>query len=121
MDKISKRMSIRMSGVPKSTITRERLSVAAKIRFENEQGTFTGRKHTNETKDLIALKNGVPVMMYDALTGKPIEYFQSAHEARRYLIRQGITKNKTAETRIFTVCDTECTAYGYRWKRVEKV
>lgn len=117
----SQRISTKLKGTVKSPVARYHSSLAAKKRFKNSPGTFTGRKHTQESRDLIASKNGTPILMCDIVSGKPLERFQSAHEARRYLIRKNITSNKTAETRILTVCNTTKTAYGYRWIKVEKV
>ena len=38
----------------KNEETKRKLSEAAKERFRNEPGTFTGRKHTEETKNLLS-------------------------------------------------------------------
>lgn len=117
------KISIKMKGKPKSEETKKKYSEAAKKRFENEPGTFTGKKHSDKTKTLIAEKNGHPVGMYDKETGELLKTFLSAMEASRYLCDNNLTKNKNAYSRIITICKgikgQGKTAYGYIWKYLE--
>lgn len=115
-DKISEKLA----GKKVSTETRTKLSLAAKKRFENNHGTFYGKKHTEKTKNLIAEKNGRKVGMYDKKSGELIKTFVSMREAAKYLIENNKTKNKSADTRIATICNhvkgQGQTAYGYKWE-----
>ena len=114
------KISSKMTGKPKSEIAKKHQREAAKKRFETECGTFTGKAHTQKTKQLIAEKNGNPVGMYDKNTGKLIKTFISATEASRYLNENNLTTNKSAFSRIITVCKEVKgqgkIAYKHIWK-----
>lgn len=96
---------------------RKNLSISMKKRFETEPGTWTGRKHSEETKLKLSKLHGYPVVMLDINTEEEIKIFYSCIEATKYLIDIGKTKNKTANGRILSVCYGKAkTAYGYKWK-----
>ena len=73
-----------------------------------------------KTKNLIAEKNGRKVGMYDKKSGELIKVFVSMREAAKYLLENNKTKNKSADTRIATICNhvkgQGQTAYGYKWE-----
>ena len=116
----NKKISEKLSGKTTSIETKIKLSLAAKQRFKNSHGTFYGKKHTENTKNLIAEKNGYRVGMYDKKSGELIKTFVSMREAAKYLIENNKTKNKSADTRIATICNhvkgQGQTAYGYKWE-----
>lgn len=106
----------------KNPLWKQHISEGAKKRFETEPSTFKGRKHTQEAKDTIAMKNGKPVAMIDIDSGCIVCVFKSAADATRYLIECGKTTNKNAFSRILKICHgQDKTAYGYMWKFIEKV
>jgi len=111
------KISLKMLGKPKSEIAKKHQSDAAKIRFKYTCGTFTGKTHSQKTKQLISEKNGDSVIMCDKNTGALIKTFTSASEASRYLNETNITSNKSAFTRIITICKEVKgqgkIAYGY--------
>ena len=108
-----------LKGIKKSEETKLLLSIQAKNRFKNNPGTFKGKKHSTESKNLVSIANGQKVGMYDINTKKLILEFQSAMKATEFLIATGRTKNKYANARILEVCDDENkTAYGFIWKRL---
>ena len=114
--------SKRLKGKPKNFITRKRLSESCKERYKTNPGTFYGKKHTDETKDLISKANGHAVAMIDKNSKEIIKTFQSAKKATDWLIENGKTKNKYANCRILYICDgNDKSAYGYLWKYLEEV
>lgn len=126
-DRLSARnmkISEALKGVHKSEVARKNSSIAAKKRFENSPGTFTGKCHSEESKRKIAEKNGHAVGMYDKDTGELLHTFLSCTEASRYLVDAGLTKNHAAYTRIITICEgvkgQGKTAYGYVWKYLQQ-
>lgn len=116
----NKKISLKLSGIRKSELTRLKLSQAAKNRFKNNPGTFKGKKHSELSKKKVALKNGHAVVMIDKETKKVLKSFISATEASKYLIDNNLTTNKSAFTRIITICNKikgqGKTAYGYIWE-----
>lgn len=113
--------SVRLKGKLKSDETRKKLSVAAKNRFKNNPGTFKGKKHSEESKKKIAEANGCKVAMIDIDTNNVLKIFVSATEATKFLMEKNITSNKYANSRILEICNGNGnTAYGYKWRRVEK-
>lgn len=116
----NKKISDKLKGKPRSEIARYNQSISAKKRFENTHGTFFGKKHTKATKRKIAEKNGNAVVMCDKNTNAVLKTFLSAMEASRYLIENKITTNKSAFTRIITICKKVKgqgkTAYGFIWR-----
>ena len=119
----NQRISEKLKGQPKSETARYNLSLAAKKRFSENPGTFTGRKHKESSKIKIAEKNGNPVGMYDKVTEELLKTFLSAMEASKYLNENGYTTNPSASTRIRTICNNVKgqgkTAYGFIWKYLE--
>ena len=113
----NQQISAKLKGRRYSSITLQRMSKAAKKRFEEHPGTFTGKKHSEDSKDKISRKNGAAVLMIDLSTKKVLRSFQSAVKAANYLIKIGKTTNIYANVRILRVCKGEGrTAYGYGWK-----
>ena len=111
-----------LKGKPKSIIARKNSSIAAKKRFENEPGTFTGKKHTAEAKQKVAEANGSPVVMIDMKTDEILMRFISAMEATRYLIDNKLTSNIYANARILLICNGGGkSAYGFKWKYADEV
>ena len=120
----NRKISEALKNVHKSESARKNLSIAAKKRFENSPGTFTGKHHSEESKKKVAEKNGHPVGMYDKNTGELLHTFLSCMEASRYLVDAGLTKNHGAYSRIITICNgvkgQGKTAYGYVWKYLQQ-
>lgn len=116
----NQKISNKLKGQLKSIEAKKHLSQAAKKRFENAPGTFTGRKHSEESKRIVAEKNGYPIGMYDKNSGELLHTFISCGDATKYLLENHMTENKSAFTRILTVCKgikgQGKTAYGYVWK-----
>lgn len=116
---------------------KQKLSVAAKKRFENEPGTFLGKHHTDEAKQKISdantglkrtaevklayvIQRGTPVMMCDAETGQEIMEFQALSLARDYLIKEGYTNTVHATDGIRAACKMQGKVmYGFQWKFVK--
>lgn len=73
--RLCKIRSDNLKGIPKSKIARENSSRAAKKRFENEPGTFTGKKHSDYSKNLVSLANGQKVGMFDIESGELVKEF----------------------------------------------
>ena len=116
----NKKISDKLKSKPKSDAARYNQSRAAKKRFENSPGTFFGKKHKEDEKRKIAEKNGDAIVMCDKNTGVVLKTFISAMEASRYLVENNITTNKSAFTRIITICKKVKgqgkTAYGFIWR-----
>lgn len=120
-DALCKVRSTNLKGKFKSADTRKKLSLAAKRRFENNPGTFTGKKHSEESKRKIAEANGCKVAMIDINTDEVLTVFVSAMDATKFLIENNLTSNKYANARILEICNGNGnTAYGYKWRRIDK-
>ena len=119
----NEKISQALKGICKSEEAKRKLSDAAKRRFSVEPGTFKGKHHDDAAKRKIAQKNGHPVCMCSKETGEVIQTFLSAMEASRFLNDNNYTKNKSAFTRIITICEgikgQGKTAYGFIWKYLE--
>lgn len=119
----NQKISEKLKGQSKSDVARRNYSLAARKRFSENPGTFSGRKHAESTKIKIAEKNGRPVGMYNKVTEELLKTFLSAMEASRYLNENGYTSNISASTRIRTICNKVKgqgkTAYGFIWKYLE--
>lgn len=117
------KISQKLKGRPKSDVTKEKLSVAAKNRFKNSPGTFKGKHHTEKSKYLVAIKNGYKVAMIDQKSNEILKIFISTSAAGRFLVTTGCTKNISCATRIRTICEhvqgQGKTAYGYKWEYIE--
>lgn len=117
------KISQKLKGRPKSDITRQRLSLAAKNRFKTSPGTFKGKHHSEKSKYLVAIKNGYKVAMIDQKTNEILKIFISTCEAGRFLVTNGRTKNSSCATRIRTICEhvqgQGKTAYGYKWEYIK--
>lgn len=70
--RLCKLRSDNLKGIPKSKSARENSSKAAKRRFENNPGTFTGKTHSDYSKNLVSLANGQKVGMFDVKSGELI-------------------------------------------------
>lgn len=113
----SKKLSIKLKGRVYSENTLSKMSESAKSRFKNKPGTFTGRAHTEASKQLISEKNGAAVEMLDPKTGEVLKWFCSAVKATEYLIQENLTSNKYANARILMVCKgSGKLAYGFKWR-----
>lgn len=120
-NRLCQNRSIKFKGIPKSEETKIKLKEAVQRRIHSKDyvNPFKGKKHSQKTKDIIALKNGVKVGMYDSKTDELLKTFNSADEATRYLISIGLTSNIYAKSRILYCCDSETRlAYGYRWRKL---
>lgn len=93
-------MSAAARGRIKTEEHREHLSQAAKKRFENQPGTFKGRKHKESTKQLLSALRSFPVGAYNIETGELIKTFPQAAKAVQWLLEEGKTSNKYAQARI---------------------
>ena len=93
-------MSTGAKGRAKTKEHRAHLSQAAKKRFENQPGTFKGRKHKESTKQILSELHSFPIGAYDVKTGELIKTFPQAASAVRWLIDEGKTSNKYAQARI---------------------
>lgn len=118
------KISSKLKNIPKTAEAREKLSKAAKARFSNSDGTFKGKHHSEESKNKISRKNGYAVAMIDKKSCEILCIFSSASKASEYLIEKGITKNRSAFTRILTICNKikgqGTSAYGYKWEFVNE-
>lgn len=116
-------ISKNLSGRVKSDETKRKFSEAAKKRFSTEPGTFKGKHHSDAAKRKIAEKNGHSVAMCSKESGEIIKTFVSTMEASRFLNENNYTQNKSAFTRIITICEgvkgQGKTAYGFIWKYLE--
>lgn len=120
----NQKISKAQKGRPKTEEQKIKYSEAAKKRFENSPGTFLGKTHTQQTRDIISLKNGLPIEMIDKDTGEILQTFNSVMKATKYLLDNNYTKNKGAFSRILSVCrgnkGAGVSAYGFKWKLVNK-
>ena len=108
--------SQRMRGIPKSEEHKRKLSAIAATRT-GSKNSFYGKHHSSETKDVVSKSNGAAVLMLDIHTEELLQEFQSAVKAGQYLIEQGLTSNKWANSRILEVCHNQAkSAYGYKWR-----
>lgn len=73
--RLCKVRSDNLKGIPKSKSARENSSRSAKKRFENEPGTFTGKKHSDYSKNLVSIANGQKVGMFDIDSGELVKEF----------------------------------------------
>lgn len=105
-----------LRGKPKSVEHRRKLSLIGSKRTK-EKNPFYGKHHTEETKHILTLSNGLPVYMLDKNTKAILKSFESALQAGHYVQSLGITKNKTPNGLILDVCHGKLkSAYGYSWK-----
>lgn len=119
VEKIKKPVPSKKQVNPKN----QKLSDLASART-GEKNNFYGKTHSKQTKDIIALKNGIPVAMLDYTTKETLKEFISAKSAAEYLVQKGITINLNANHRILDVCKSNNLnnhAYGYSWKFIDKV
>ncbi len=124
-------------GVKLSKETRKKLSEARIGRFKGEENYFYGKKHTEETKELIKKKNTeyqnrpeikkinqlkqesrIPVIMCDSKTLEVLETFGSLKEATRWVANN--TKYKGDTGTISKAVNNGNISYGYRWFKIEK-
>lgn len=111
-------------GKPRSEITRKRISIAN----TGERHWAWGKKLPKETRNkmrkaLLGNKNAIkhPVKGFDKKTKEFIKEFESAAEAFRWLIDQGITKNESAYSDISKCCKGKIkSAYGYIWRYAQE-
>lgn len=91
-----------------------------------EQTKLNVKKRANAA----AKKNSKAVSMIDLESGKIIKEFSSIHEAARWLVVSGITKNTNCASSVSSVCLRKpCTtgygyrkkAYGYDWRFTEDI
>lgn len=107
----------------KNPMWRERISKSRSGRFTGVDNPFYGKHHTEDTKAHLSDVKSKPILMFD-LDGNFIRRFKNGHEARDYLIKNGITNNKSCNTPISHVCNgtyNRKSAYGYIWKFDEDV
>lgn len=89
-----------------------------------EGNSFYGKSHSDSTKEKISIANGHPVNMIDMESGEVIMSFVSVNSAVKYLMKIGATTNRSAFSRIDSVCRSEHKgrhAYGYGWEYKNKV
>ena len=110
------------SGTKKSkqnpNVKNKKLSELAQKRT-GEKNPFYGKAHNENTKRLIAEKNGFSVEMLDYNTKEVLMDFVSAASAAKYLIKIGLTTNQGANHRILDTCKSnnlDRIAYGYSWR-----
>lgn len=119
----NKKISNALKGKKFSLEHRMKLSEIGKRRVAS-YNSFFGKHHSEESKRLISQANSHPVLMLDKNSGNIIKSFKSLTEATQWLIDNNLTKNKSARTRITSVCNNEKyanSAYGYKWKYSKKV
>lgn len=91
-----------------------------------EKNAFYGKHHTQRTKSIISDANSkYTIYQIDKETDAVLREFKNSMEASRWIVDNGYSKAKpdTCVTRILLVCrskNSECTAYGFKWKLKEK-
>lgn len=121
-NRLCKLRSDNLKGIVRSEELRKKYSEAAKKHVSKEDyiNPFKGKRHTQKTKDIISEKNGTKIGMFDLKTDSLIKEFNSAELATEYLLDKGLTKNKSAKSRLLYVCDVDSrSAYGFKWKRLD--
>ena len=86
--------------------------------FLLKHNPFKGKKHSQETKDIISKANSKPVVQIDPVTNNIINYFKSAKEAGESLGKP------RGNSEIIKVCKKYIsptgrhylTAFGYKWE-----
>ena len=120
-NRLCKLRSDNLKGILKSPEVKKKFSEAARKNCSRKDyiNPFKNKHHSEETKNIISQKNGYKVGMFDIKTNELIKEFQSCEIATKYLIDEGITKNKNAKSRILYVCDIESrSAYWFKWRRL---
>ena len=84
---------------------------------KGKKGTFAGKHHTMQSKQLAKTNRGKPVYRY-SLNGVYIDAFHSLSDAGKFLQTSGKASNGTSASYAISQCCRGIlkTAYGYIWK-----
>lgn len=96
--------------------TRKLFSEIASKRI-GKLNSFYGKKHTDETKRKLRAANSKPIAALDE-NGNVVLRFNSGFEAKDYLIKNNISKDKTCNSTIIKAIKNKRKIFGYYWTYV---
>lgn len=100
---------------------KQHISESRKGKYTGIDNGFYGKHHTDEVKHYLSDLRGLSVDMY-SLQEVFVQTFVSAKSAGDYLVSEGITQNKYANSLILDACKGKVKhAYGFIWKFHESV
>lgn len=122
----------------RQTQWRENISRSQKEYYKTHDGTFLGKKHSDETRKKISdirkgqkaseetklnmvLQRGTPVAMIDPDSNEILQTFSALSLAQKYLLKIGATTTRYATDGIRPACKTGKVVYGYKWKFLTSV
>lgn len=119
------KISIALSGKPKSEIHKQHISESRIGRFNGKDNPFYGKHHTDETKKRLSDSKfrGI-VQMISVDNDDVLKEFRSVTDASKFLIASNISSSKQS-TLIARICcvlnseNTNCTAYGFKWRLIK--
>ena len=114
------KISAKLKGHITSQETKLKMRKASIGKRLGVQNGFYGKTHTQQVKDLISLQLSIPIVGIELKTGKRYE-FPNILQAGKFVLDQGLTKNKYANSRICACCKHRAvTAYGFKWLYKDK-
>lgn len=118
----AKKISDALSGRKFSIEHKKKLSDIAKSRT-GEKNPFYNKRHSDDTKRRISLKNSKPIEQYDRVTGELINRFNTKRDAAMYVLSNHLTNAKVDSVMQaigFCCMNLRSVSYGYVWKYVDR-
>lgn len=113
---ICSKRSERHKGIKFTNQHKKHLSERASERT-GEKNPFYNKHHSNSTKNKISEANSKCIGMFDKDSDELLCTFKSLADATAYLVKNGITSNKSASSRISKICNgIDKSAYGFSWR-----
>lgn len=105
-------------GKKHSDKTREKLSIMASNKI-GDKNPFYGKHHSEDSKKLISIANSRPIEMLND-DFEVIKRFNSVSDGGKWVISEGITNNKSANSSIVKAIKHKHRAFGYYWRYVDE-